>query len=179
MNIKFSKVLDVKSPNRGEALNGGTDFYIPSYSKEFVSQMSEKNKNNVVRCKLERESEGEDLKLYITIGAHSQVLIPSGIKCILPKGKCLLALNKSGVASKQGLIVGACLIDENYRGQIHLNVVNTTNHPVVIEEGKKLIQFIELDYGTDKFEEIELDQFEAEPAPDSRGEGGFGSTTLD
>lgn len=177
MNIKFAKVFDVKTPNRNNSdLNVGVDFYMPAYSREFMVQLSEKNSNNDVKCFLARLDD-KDLRMYIEIGPHSQVNIPSGIRVILPTDRCLNAFNKSGIATKYGLLVGAQLIDPNYRGQIHINLHNNTDKVVRLEEGQKIAQFAELEFYTDPWEEIEVDQYEAEPMPDDRGTRGFGEGT--
>lgn len=52
---------------------------------------------------------------YIKILPGSRVLIPSGIHVNLPKNVFLNAENKSGIASKRGLLRGACLIDNDYQ----------------------------------------------------------------
>ena len=175
--IKFAKVFDVKSPDRGGSkLNAGIDFYIPDYSQDFMMQLGEKNKNNNVKAWLGR-SEGEDLRLHIEVGPHSQVNIPSGIKVILPEDKCLIAANKSGVATKYNLHVGAQLIDPNYRGQIHINLLNNSDQPIKLQEGQKIVQFLEMDFYTDDFEEIGILEYNMTPDPDERGEKGFGEGT--
>ena len=176
--IKFAKVLDVKSPNRnGSDLNVGVDFYVPFYSREFLVQLSEKNINNNVKAYLRNPGDEKGLRLFIEIGPNSQVNIPSGIKVILPFDKCLIAFNKSGIATKYSMLVGAQLIDPNYRGQIHLNLHNVSDKTVIIEEGQKIAQFAELDFYTDGFEEIEVDQYDAEEMPDDRGARGFSEGT--
>ena len=55
------------------------------------------------------------------------IVIPSGIKIRIPENYCLIGFNKSSIGSK-GLIIGACVIDENYTGEIHINIINTFNH---------------------------------------------------
>ena len=67
--IRFTKIRDVKSPTRNQG-DAGSDFYVPEYSDEFKQVLYEKNENN-------------NISIYennIYIGAHSQILIPSGIK---------------------------------------------------------------------------------------------------
>lgn len=50
----------------------------------------------------------------IEILPNSKILIPSGIHVNLPDNVFLKAENKSGIASKRSLIVGACVIDQDY-----------------------------------------------------------------
>jgi dUTPase len=85
---------------------------MPDYTPEFVEQVLEKNKE-------------------LAYGPHGLVLkqgerclIPSGIKVDVPAGHALIAFNKSGVAVKKGLDVGACVVDVGYQGQVHISLTN-------------------------------------------------------
>ena len=50
--------------------------------------------------------------MTISLASHGRINIPSGIRVIInDEDTCLLAVNKSGVATKLGLTIGACLID--------------------------------------------------------------------
>lgn len=81
---------------------------------------------------------------YFLLSPHSRIMIPSGIKSRMAKpGRALIATNKSGIATKHGLIVGATTVDYTYKGEIHLSVINTSTKPVRIYENMKIIQFIE------------------------------------
>ena len=159
--MKYTKIRDVKSPTRGTSQSAGIDFFVPN---DF---------NN---------------SLPLSIPPGGRVLIPSGIKVNVPSGFALIAFNKSGVASKTGLIVGACVVDEDYQGEIHLNMINTNSeHDVFVEgmyvkesgyvainPGDKLTQFILLPINYANPTEVELDLLYEESS--ERGEGGFGST---
>ena len=92
----------------------------------------------------------------------------------MPDGYALIAMNKSGVSLKKNLMVGACVVDSDYQGEIHLHLINTGNQAVEISAGDKLVQFllIPVDHGSVEIvDEAEL--FEKETL---RGAGGFGST---
>ena len=136
------KTRDVKTPQRGTAGSAGYDFFVP---------------NDFEQITLER---GQD------------ALIPSGIRCQIPKNHALLAVAKSGVATKKKLGVGACLVDEDYTGEIHLHVYNWSNTDATISAGEKLVQFILTPVVYADVEIVENIDFEAT----ERGEGGFGST---
>ena len=112
--IRFSKVRDVKSPTRGTYRSAGIDFYLPNH------------------C---------DNDFWMIL-PNDRILIPSGIKMEVPEGHVLVAFNKSGVSTKKGLDVLACVVDEDYQGEIHLSLYNTTNWPVVLKPGEKIVQFI-------------------------------------
>jgi dUTP pyrophosphatase len=102
------------------------------------------------------------------------VLIPSGIKAHVPSGYALIAFNKSGVAVKQGLTVGACVVDEDYEGEIHLHMTNVNNKYTTIVPGQKLVQFVLVSVNYQNVEEVN----ELPTRNTQRGSGGFGSTGL-
>lgn len=159
--MKYTKTRDVKSPCRGTKLSAGIDFFVP----------------NDWNWGIER-----------VIQPGERVLIPSGIKVNVPTGHALVAFNKSGVATKTGLIIGACVVDEDYQGEIHLSLINTNNSreifaegtyvkldgTVAISPGEKLAQFILLPVNYAMPEETGADKLYVEDT--ERGEGGFGST---
>lgn len=168
-NFGFVKTRDVKSPERGTEKSAGIDFFIP---------------NDITADDIrgvESDIPGEDWVLRegdIEIFSNASITLPLGVKVRCPDGYSMLFVNKSGVASKKGLIVGACLIDEDYTGIVHLNIINTTEESVFISLGQKAIQGILVE--TNAFPIIEYkaennmyDRFET-----GRGSGGFGSTGI-
>lgn len=142
----IQKIRDVKTPNRGTKDSAGTDLYIP---KDYTSKP-------------------------IELEPGESLFIPSGIKAHVPKGHAWIAMNKSGVATKQGLSVGAQVVDADYDGEIHIHVVNVSDRVQTILPEQKIIQMILLPVN---FEDVEvvskLPNRETE-----RGSGGFGSTGL-
>lgn len=147
--MKFSKIRDVKSPNRGTNKSAGIDFYIPNDSNG-----------------------GKPFSIAPWKGLN----IPSGIKCEVPEGYMLCAFNKSGVATKKELLVGACVVDEDYMGEIHIHVINQTPYPVELIPGEKLVQFILVPVFYDTLEEVAEESLFTRVS--ERGEGGFGSTGI-
>ena len=161
--MRYTKIREVKSPSRGTEQSAGIDFFVPN---EWNS--------------------GEPL----SVEPGGRVLIPSGIKVNVPSGYALIAFNKSGIASKTGMVVGACVVDEDYQGEVHINMINT-NQPteqtdgtvyaaypgyVTITPGDKLVQFILVPVNYANPEEVSLEELYSEVS--ERGEGGFGSTGL-
>jgi dUTP pyrophosphatase len=93
----------------------------------------------------------------------------------IPTGYAGVVMNKSGVSSKTGLDKLAELVDEDYQGEIHINVVNTGTNPVVIRPGDKIAQMIITPvYIADLELKNSADEVFTEETV--RGEGGFGST---
>ncbi|MBN85958.1 MAG: deoxyuridine 5'-triphosphate nucleotidohydrolase [Dehalococcoidia bacterium] len=112
--------------------------------------------------------------IIASLAPGQSCLIPSGIKANVPPGHALVAFNKSGVAVKKNLYVGACVVDEDYQGEIHINLTNVGEKTVEISPGEKIIQFVLLPVFYDTIEEVGLeDLYEEETV---RGAGGFGST---
>ena len=109
-----------------------------------------------------------------TLNPGKSCLIPSGIKANVPENHALIAFNKSGVAVKKKLHVGACVVDEDYQGEIHINLTNVGNETVNVESGEKIIQFVLVPISyTDILVVEEGNLFEKTT---KRGSGGFGST---
>ena len=142
--LKFIKVKNVKSPTRGTAQSAGIDFFVP-----------------------------DEFETIVLLPGES-CFIPSGIKVSLPPNHVLIAFNKSGVAVKRNLHVGACVVDEDYQGELHLNLANAGNQPQIIERGDKITQFILLpvNYATP----TEVEPKDLYTKVSKRGDGGFGST---
>ena len=142
--MKITRVRDVKVPTRGTPQSAGIDFYVPNSFKEK------------------------------SLGPGHKAFIPSGIKANVPPGHALIAFNKSGVALKKNLFVGACVVDEDYQGEIHLHVVNVGSETVKIEPGEKLVQLVLVPVFYDTIEEVKQEDLFSETS--ERGTGGFGST---
>ena len=103
------------------------------------------------------------------------IMIDSGIRMVLPIGHVMTFLNKSS-RGREGLIVGAQLIDENYRGTVGLNLWNVSNKDILIFRGEKLLQGLVQKYENPGLIEITPEEFEVYKT--ARGTGGFGSTGL-
>lgn len=178
--IQFTKIRNVKTPNRGTSLSAGIDFYIPYYDDKFFEDLKAKNVNNKLLYQMFIDDDGSQ-QMEITIPTGEQVNIPSGIKVIfLNKSSYLDAENKSGIASKYHLLVGAKVIDADYRGEIHINLCNVGNTTVTIKTGMKVAQFIHKEYLNEPLMELTNDMYDelTNSAPTERGDGGFSSTGL-
>ena len=120
----------------------------------------------------------DDFKSTILTSGES-ISIPSGIKVRLPENHVLIAFNKSRLAAHYGLQVGACVVDENYVGEIHLDIHNISKSVFVVESRMKLMQFVlvKQEYH-DVMEITSLDELYANFDTEERGGGGFGSTGI-
>ena len=143
-NLLYTKTKEVKDPVRGHCTDAGIDFFIPD---DFEST---------------------------TLNPNEDILIDSGIKVIIPKGYALIFKEKSGVATKKKLIVGASVVDSDYRGVIHFHLFNNGKEKVTLEPGDKIIQGIVFPISLCNPSIIEEEKYNS--CNTERGEGGFGST---
>jgi dUTP pyrophosphatase len=105
-----------------------------------------------------------------TIEPLQRILVPLDISIELPKGTFGHILPRSGLALKNGIHVGAGVIDEDYRGNVGVLLFNLGNTPFVFKAGDRIAQLVIKSY-----ENVNLVQ--KEKLDDSqRGNGGFGST---
>lgn len=109
----------------------------------------------------------------IIVGPGQTVRIGTGVRVEIPANHALLGFNKSGVAFS-GLDMGACVIDEDYQGEINFHFFNPTNENVTIEAGQKLGQWILTPVVYCDIEVV--DDAELHTVESERGEGAFGST---
>lgn len=170
--FRFIKVRDVVSPNRANPNDAGLDFYVPTDLT--VGQLVSCNPND---SGFSTDGSFKGIESIYLKSGH-RILIPSGIKGLLePPASMLMVANKSGIATKQGLIFTAEIVDSPYVGEIHIGVYNTSQEVQVIEAGKKLVQFIHVPIFITEPEEIQLEEFYTESQIwGSRGANGFGSS---
>ena len=142
--LKYTKVKDVKSPVRGHETDAGIDFFVPNDFEE------------------------------VTLKPGEDVLINSGIKVIVPRGYALIFKEKSGVATKKKLTVGAAVVDSDYRGVAHFHLFNNGLVDQTISAGDKIIQGLLVPIALDNLELISNDDYALYET--ERAEGGFGST---
>lgn len=98
--------------------------------------------------------------------------IPTGIYAALPEGFWARITARSSTFRKFGLLVGDAVIDNGYRGELFIQVVNPFDRHVVVSKHARVAQVI--------LHRIhELAWVEAETLPSSdRGNRGFGSTGI-
>ena len=117
---------------------------------------------------------GADLRSRVStvVPANGRILVPTGVSIALPDGYVGLVHPRSGLAHKHGITVlnTPGTIDAGYRGEIAVNLFNSTDVDFAIEVGDRIAQLV--------IQQIERAQFiSVERLPESdRGEGGHGST---
>jgi dUTP pyrophosphatase len=101
-------------------------------------------------------------------------LISTGIYVEIPENYELQIRSRSGLALKLGVIVANSpgTIDEDYRGEIGVILLNTTEFPCYISKGMKVAQAILTPVIKIEWEKVE------KLSKTTRNTGGFGSTGI-
>ncbi len=108
----------------------------------------------------------------ITILPGGRVLVPTGIAIALPPGYELQIRPRSGLALKHGIVLpnSPGTVDEDYRGELLVIVMNAGDAPFTVERGMRIAQAVLAPVVRVAWQEADsLDATE-------RGAGGFGST---
>lgn len=134
--LKIYKSREVKTPTRGTEEAAGLDFYIPTDldEKTITQKMQLINSWPLINYDLFGHMSN------ITLKSGQSILIPSGVHIKLANGYCMEMKNKSGVASKKHMLRGAELIDQDFEGEVHINLHNVGNDEITISAGEKIIQ---------------------------------------
>jgi dUTP pyrophosphatase len=99
-------------------------------------------------------------------------LIPCGFSMAVPHGYEAQVRPRSGLSSKHGvtMINAPGTIDSDYRGEVHVPLINHGRQPFTIERGMRIAQMLILPVPVVEMVEVEeLDETR-------RGKGGFGHT---
>lgn len=110
----------------------------------------------------------------VTLKPLERQLIPTGIKIELERGFEAQVRPRSGISIKHGITLVNCVgtIDEDYRGEVCVPVINLSNIEYTIQPQERIAQMIIARVERAK---IEVVQSLSETA---RAAGGFGSTGL-
>ena len=84
----------------------------------------------------------ENINQNITVHMGHTALLKTGLRFGVPHGYMLQVMNRSSVASKKQLLVGACVIDSGYDGEEFINLHNVGNDLQIIKRGDKIAQIV-------------------------------------
>ncbi len=117
MILEYKKVhRSAKSPDRANPSDAGLDvFYSPRGTEQTPG-------------------------VYVSPG--ESVILGTGLKFGVPHGYMLEVKNRSGNAAKKSLLVGACVIDSGYDGEVFINLHNVGTVPQFIQAGMKIAQVV-------------------------------------
>jgi len=108
----------------------------------------------------------------ITLAPGERALIPTGLAIALPPGYELQIRPRSGLALRHGILLpnSPGTIDEDYRGELQVILLNTGTAPFTVERGMRIAQAVLAPVVRARWEQV------AELDDTTRGSGGFGST---
>jgi len=122
MLIEYYRMrADVQPPERANPSDAGLDLKFNPEPRGFLSN---------------------DDSDQIVIYPGESVILPTGYKFGIPHGYMLEIKNRSGMAAKRQLLVGACIIDSGYAGEVFINLHNIGKEQQTINPGDKIAQAI-------------------------------------
>ncbi|MCQ2740302.1 MAG: dUTP diphosphatase [bacterium] len=108
----------------------------------------------------------------VTLKPLERKLIPTGLKIELEHGYEAQIRPRSGLSIKHGISLINCVgtVDEDYRGEVCVGLVNVSNEEYTIQPDERIAQMVIAKVEQAKIEVV------TELSETARGEGGFGST---
>ena len=149
MILEFMKTRETaKSPERANPSDAGLDVFF---------------------CPEDRES--------IKLKRGENKLFQTGLKFGVPHGYMLQVMNRSGMAAKRSLVVGAHCIDSGYDGEVFIDLHNIGISDVELQPGDKIAQVVLVPVVHFRTMEKEAGSlYDDSISMSSRGEGALGST---
>jgi dUTP pyrophosphatase len=111
----------------------------------------------------------------VELAPGARAMVGTGVAVSIPEGHAGLVLPRSGLAARHGITVvnAPGLIDEGYRGEVRVVLLNTdTSASFAVEPGMRIAQLVVVALPAVEVTEV------AELATSERGSDGFGSTGL-
>lgn len=116
MIIEYARVRpDVRPPERANPSDAGLDVFFNPSNPEIGA---------------------------IRVEAGQSVLLETGLRFGVPHGYMLEVKNRSSMAAKESLLVGACVIDSGYDGEVFINLHNVGNQVKHIFPRQKVAQLV-------------------------------------
>ena len=113
----------------------------------------------------------------LEIQPGKSAVLQTGLRFGVPHGYMLEAKNRSSVAVKQSLIVGACVVDSGYDGEVFINLHNVGRTTQWVYPGAKIAQLVMIPVVSFRAAEVGGGLYDRTPITISdRGDGALGST---
>lgn len=102
------------------------------------------NPNAVIPNRGSALAAGLDLRTTegVVLAPGKRALLPTGLAFEIPSNSVGLIWPRSKLAAKKGIDVLAGVVDADYRGEVHVSLLNTSEDPVELEAGDKVAQLI-------------------------------------
>ena len=84
----------------------------------------------------------EDIEAGVRIKPGESKLFQTGIRVGVPHGYMLEIKNRSSIAAKRSLLVGACVVDSGYDGEIFVNLHNVGTEEQIVAKHDKIAQAV-------------------------------------
>ena len=148
MKLKVFRLRhNAKLPSRAHTTDAGMDFY-------FCAETGKSHR--------------------VVVHPGETFMFSTGIRAEIPKGYMLEIKNKSSVAAKKQLLVGACVVDSGYDGEIFINLHNIGKQSHWFKDGDKVAQGVLIPVDLCEIEEVfDPDKLNIDS---TRGDGALGST---
>ena len=153
LKIKIKKVADVKDSIYANDGDAGLD--LRASGRWVINLDSEK-----------KEIEQDSYELQ----PGERILIKTGVKMEIPSGFWGNIRDRSGLAFKNGLHVMAGVVDETYRGEIGVVMINLSKNSYDIKKNDRIAQMVISPYVAPNI------SIEDNLEESNRAENGFGST---
>lgn len=99
------------------------------------------------------------------VPAWSRMLVPLEVSIELPSGYFAHILPRSGLAARHGIHIGAGVIDEDFKGNVSVLLMNLSSEMFVFRKGDRIAQLVVMPY-------LAIEDVHGQ----DRGLQGFGST---
>ena len=148
----------------------GEDVVLPQYETEKASGMDLRAWKYSLPSDLKNTQDFKEGGF--TLMPHERVLIKTGLHIELDEDIEAQIRGRSGLALKHGIVVaqGVGTVDEDYRGDVGVILLNTSNEPFIIKKDDRIAQIV--------FAEVKKRKLKLADTLNNtkRGEGGFNST---
>ena len=152
MIVEFKKRESAISPTRSNASDAGLDVYFCPEDPEVA---------------------------FAKIQPGQSARLSTGLTFGIPHGYMLQVCNRSSVAAKRNLVVGAHIVDSGYDGEVFIDFHNIGTEVQYIESGTKIAQLVMVPVVSFRARETKGDLYGEDISFSNRGDGALGSTDLE
>jgi len=82
----------------------------------------------------------DDTDAVLNIEPGESAVLETGYRFAIPHGYMLEIKNRSSWAAKRQLLVGACVVDSGYDGEVFVNLHNVGREPRMVMRGDRIAQ---------------------------------------